>query len=384
MIKPSNRLDQVKEYYFSAKLKEVKQLIATGKPIIQMGIGSPDLPPHPDIIKALQQTSQEDNAHAYQPYHGSEGLRSAMADHYQEYYGITLSTSEILPLMGSKEGIMHISMAFLNPGDQVLVPDPGYPTYAAVARLVQADPIPYPLAGSNHWHPDFNALEAMDLTKVKIMWTNYPHMPTGAMGSKDLFGKLVAFGRRNGILIIHDNPYSLILNQNPESILAIDGAKDVALELNSLSKSYNIPGWRVGMVVGSEVLLQSILQVKSNMDSGMFLGVQAGAIAALSLDKEWLANLNRTYAARRELMWTLVETLGLTCDKSSAGMFVWARLPDNTDAISYADSLLYEKHIFITPGSVFGSVGLHYVRFSLCVKEELIHEAINRIKNINQ
>ena len=381
MIRPSKRLDQVKEYYFSAKLKEVKQLISEGKPIIQMGIGSPDLPPHPDIIKALQRTSQADHAHAYQPYHGSAELREAMADHYLEHYAVKLSPLEILPLMGSKEGIMHISMAFLNQGDQVLVPDPGYPTYAAVAKLVQAEPISYNLEESNDWFPDFTALEAMDLSKVKIMWTNYPHMPTGALGSKDLFSNLVAFGKKHDILIVHDNPYSLILNHQPISIFAIEGAKEVALELNSLSKSYNIPGWRVGMVTGREDFLKSILQVKSNMDSGMFLGVQAGAIAALKLKKDWLEDLNRTYTTRRKLIWQLVETLGLTCAKDTAGMFVWAKLPDTMDSITYADYLLYDKEIFITPGSIFGSKGQQYIRFSLCVKEALIHEAIKRINN---
>jgi len=379
MIRPSSRLDQVKEYYFSAKLKEVKQLIAEGKPIIQMGIGSPDLPPHPDIIKALQQTAEKDQAHSYQPYHGSAELRDAMTRFYQHHYAVTLAPEEVLPLMGSKEGIMHISMAFLNHGDQVLVPDPGYPTYAAVAKLVQAEPIPYTLDEANNWQPDFKSLEAMDLSKVKIMWTNYPHMPTGAMGNKELFIKLIAFGKKHDILIVHDNPYSLILNEYPESILSIEGSKEVALELNSLSKSYNIPGWRVGMVVGSEPFLKSILQVKSNMDSGMFLGVQAGAIAAMGLPKEWLNDLNQTYTARRQLIWQLADALGLSYAKNSAGMFVWTKLPDQLNSNDYADYLLYEKQIFITPGIVFGAMGDNYIRFSLCVKEDQIHEAIQRI-----
>ena len=381
MIRPSNRLDEVKEYYFSAKLKEVKQLIEEGKPIIQMGIGSPDLPPHPDIIKALQQTAEKEQAHSYQPYHGSAELREAMARYYLLHYSVTLTPSEILPLMGSKEGIMHISMAFLDQGDQVLVPDPGYPTYAAVAKLVQADPIPYPLDEANNWQPDFEALETMDLSQVKIMWTNYPHMPTGAKGHKDLYRNIIAFGKKHGILIVHDNPYSLILNEKPESILAVKGAKETALELNSLSKTFNIPGWRVGMVAGSEPFLKAILQVKSNMDSGMFLGIQAGAIAALGLTKDWLDDLNQTYSRRRELIWHLADTLGLTYDKNSAGMFVWAKLPGPVQANAYADYLLYDKQIFITPGSVFGAMGNNYIRFSLCVPEDIINEAIERIKS---
>ncbi|KEO74995.1 pyridoxal phosphate-dependent aminotransferase [Anditalea andensis] len=381
MIKPSHRLDQVKEYYFSAKLKEVKQLIAEGQPIIPMGIGSPDLPPHPAIIKALQLAAANENAHGYQPYQGSPELRLAMAKFYAEHYGVNLGPSEILPLMGSKEGIMHISMAFLNPGDQVLVPDPGYPTYAAVAHLVHADPVPYKLMEENNWQPDFNSLEALDLSKIKIMWTNYPHMPTGAKAGQNLFQNLVNFGQKHGILIVHDNPYSFILNDKPESILAIQGAQKVALELNSLSKTFNIPGWRVGMVAGSKENLNTILQVKSNMDSGMFSGIQAGAIAALELSNSWLEETNQHYATRRTLIWQLVDTLGLTCEKNAAGMFVWAKLPGNTDAYKYADWLLYDKKIFITPGSIFGPMGENYIRFSLCIEENQILEAIKRVKS---
>ncbi|HSJ69314.1 MAG TPA: aminotransferase class I/II-fold pyridoxal phosphate-dependent enzyme [Anditalea sp.] len=380
MIKPAKRLDHVKEYYFSAKLKEVKQMIADGKPIIQMGIGSPDLPPHPDIINALQQTAGEENSHGYQPYQGSPLLRLAMSKFYADHYNVSLNQTEILPLMGSKEGIMHISMAFLNPGDQVLIPDPGYPTYAAVAHLVQADPIPYRLDESNNWQPNFQALEAMDLSKVKIMWTNYPHMPTGALADDELFEKLIDFGQKHGILIVHDNPYSFILNEKPKSIFAIDGAKAVAIELNSLSKTFNIPGWRVGMVVGNEKYLESIVQVKSNMDSGMFLGIQAGAIAALKLGPEWMHQLNNQYSVRRSLIWQLIETLGLTYQRDTAGMFVWAKLPADKESGAYADWLLYEKQIFVTPGIVFGSMGKNYIRFSLCVPENHIYEAIQRLK----
>ena len=380
MIKPSQRLNMVKEYYFSAKLKEVKEMIENGLPIIQMGIGSPDLPPHPDIILALQHTANAENAHSYQPYHGSPQLRTAMAKFYEDNYKVSLNPLEVLPLMGSKEGIMHISMAFLNAGDHVLVPDPGYPTYGAVANLVQAKPIPYSLTEANNWLPDFKALEALDLSKVKIMWTNYPHMPTGALPNKDLFKKLVDFGHKHEILIVHDNPYSFILNDNPQSILTIKDSKQVALELNSLSKTYNIPGWRVGMVVGDEANLKSILQVKSNMDSGMFLGIQAGAIAAIGLGRKWFTDLNEQYAARRELIWQLINVLGLTCEKNTAGMFVWAKLPQTTEANAYADWLLYEKQIFITPGSVFGKNGKNYIRFSLCVPETQIYKAIQRVK----
>lgn len=380
MIKPAKRLDHVKEYYFSAKLKEVKQMIADGKPIIQMGIGSPDLPPHPDIINALQQTAREENSHGYQPYQGSTLLRLAMSKFYADHYNVSLNQTEILPLMGSKEGIMHISLAFLNPGDQVLIPDPGYPTYAAVAHLVQADPIPYRLDESYNWQPNFQALEAMDLSKVKIMWTNYPHMPTGALADDELFEKLIDFGQKHGILIVHDNPYSFILNEKPKSIFAIEGAKTVALELNSLSKTFNIPGWRVGMVVGNEKYLESIVQVKSNMDSGMFLGIQAGAIAALKLGPEWMHHLNNQYSVRRSLIWQLIETLGLTYQRDTAGMFVWAKLPADKESGAYADWLLYEKQIFVTPGIVFGSMGKNYIRFSLCVPENHIYEAIQRLK----
>ena len=380
MIKFSDRLEQVKEYYFSAKLKQVKQMIAEGQPIIQMGIGSPDLPPHPDVVRALQDTSAMENAHGYQPYQGSPELKTGLIQFYRHHYKVNLSPTEILPLMGSKEGIMHLSMAFLNTGDKVLIPDPGYPTYAAVTKLVQAEPIYYSLQEENNWQPDFDALEKSDLSKVKIMWTNYPHMPTGAIAGRELFQKLVDFGRKHQILIVHDNPYSFILNPEPESILAVEGAMDVALELNSLSKTYNIPGWRVGMVAGHATYINAIMQVKSNMASGMYLGIQQGAVVALNLGKDWFEALEATYTARRALIWKLADTLGLTYRKNTAGMFVWAKLPEGISSTKYADWLLYEKQIFITPGIIFGDKGENYIRFSLCIPENLIHEAIQRVK----
>ncbi|WP_143960044.1 pyridoxal phosphate-dependent aminotransferase [Litoribacter populi] len=380
MIGFSKRLQDVQEYYFSSKLKEVKQLIAEGQPIIEMGIGSPDLPPHPNIIQALKDSAGEKNAHGYQRYQGTPELRTAFAEFYQRHFGVHLSPEEILPLMGSKEGILHISMAFLDEGDQVLIPNPGYPTYSSVSKLMKADPFNYELSAENNWQPDFDALGKQDLSKVKIMWVNYPHMPTGALASEDLFEKLVAFGQKHEILIVHDNPYSFILNPEPKSILSVEGAKEIALELNSLSKTFNIPGWRVGMVAGKKEFLQAILQVKSNMDSGMFLGIQKGAVAALNLGEEWFDEQNKQYEARRALVWKLAERLNLSYEKDTAGMFVWAwaRVPQGTDALELTDWLLKEKQIFVAPGSIFGSGGKEYIRFSLCTPEDQILEAIRR------
>lgn len=376
----SKRLEEVQEYYFSKKLKEVQQLREAGKPIINMGIGSPDLPPHPEVIAALQETAGEPSAHGYQSYQGSPKLRTAISRFYRDAYGVTLNAdTEILPLMGSKEGIMHISMAFLDEGDEVLIPNPGYPTYTSVTRLLKAKPVFYDLQENEQWEPDWEALEQMDLSKVKMMWANYPHMPTGAMGSKALFVKLLKFVKRNDLLLVNDNPYSFILNPEPISILASPEAKDHALELNSLSKTFNIPGWRVGMLVGRADYLQAVLRVKSNMDSGMFLGIQEGAIAAFALDRTWTEGINRIYARRKELVLELAGRLGLRYGKESSGMFVWSKVPEGRDPLELVDQLLYEKHIFVTPGIIFGSRGQQYIRFSLCVKEELINEALKRI-----
>lgn len=380
MIATAKRLNTVEEYYFSKKLREVRQLISEGKPIINMGIGSPDLAPDKTVIEAIQKAMFDDKAHEYQSYQGLPELRKGMADFYKNQFGVALDfNSEVLPLMGSKEGIMHISLAFLNEGDEVLIPNPGYPTYASVTELVQAKAVYYDLSDATNWQPDFEALEKTDLSKVKLMWVSYPHMPTGKNGNLELFEKLIAFGKKHGILIVNDNPYSFVLNDNPISILQIDGAKDIALELNSLSKTYNMAGWRVGMVLGNPTLIDAVLKVKSNMDSGMFYGIQKGAIEALKLGKEWFEKQNEIYTKRRKLIFKLTEKLGCTFDKNSVGLFVWAKLPEGIiSAEAFIDNLLLEKHLFLTPGTIFGSNGEGYIRFSLCVTEEKIQEAINR------
>lgn len=380
MITTAQRLQTVQEYYFSRKLREVNQLISEGKPVINMGIGSPDAAPHPTVITAIQSSLFDAKAHEYQSYQGLPEMRKGFADFYKNQFNVSLDfNSEILPLMGSKEGIMHISLAFLNEGDEVLIPNPGYPTYASVTELVQAQPIYYDLKEINNWQPDFEQLEQLDLSKVKLMWVGYPHMPTGANATFDLYEQLIAFGRKYNILIVNDNPYSFVLNDNPLSILQVDGAKDIALELNSLSKTFNMAGWRVGMVCGKKELIDSVLKVKSNMDSGMFYGIQKGAIAALKLSKEWFESQNEMYTKRRNLMFQLAEKLGCTYDEKSVGLFVWAKLPSGISSEQFIDELLYEKHLFLTPGTIFGSNGEGYIRFSLCVKEEKIKEAIKRI-----
>ena len=376
----AERLKTVEEYYFSHKLREVRGLQMQGKPIINLGIGSPDLQPDASVIAAIQLAVTEPNAHQYQSYQGLPELRQGIAGFYKNNYNVELDfNSEILPLMGSKEGIMHISMAFLNEGDAVLIPNPGYPTYSSVTNLVGATPIYYGLIGENNWEPDFDALEKLDLSKVKIMWVSYPHMPTGAAGSLALFEKLVAFARKHSILIVNDNPYSFVLNNNPISILQVENAKDVALELNSLSKTYNMAGWRVGMVSGKKDFIDAVLKVKSNMDSGMFYGIQKGAIEALKLDKSWFDQQNKIYEGRRKLTFALAKKLNCTFDENSVGLFVWAKLPANiASAEDFIDEILYNKDIFITPGTIFGSNGSGYIRFSLCVPEEIVQEAIDR------
>ncbi|GAB3646739.1 aminotransferase class I/II-fold pyridoxal phosphate-dependent enzyme [Echinicola sediminis] len=382
MIKPADRLTNVKEYYFSKKLREVAKLKNEGHPIINMGIGSPDLPPHQQVIDALNSTSQREDAHGYQSYQGIPALREAIANFYQKYYQATLAPAdEILPMMGSKEAIMHISLAYLNPGDKVLIPNPGYPTYTSVTELVGAKAVYYDLKEENGWLPDHEQLETLSQEGIKLMWINYPHMPTGANATKEALQKLVEFGKKHNILLVNDNPYSFILTKEYLSILSIEGAKDIALELNSLSKTFNMPGWRVGMLCGKSDYVKEVLKVKSNMDSGMFLGIQEGAIAALKLEKSWFENMNEVYQIRRELIWKLAERLGATCDKNSSGMFVWAKLPEKTDPLALVDKLLYENHIFITPGDIFGSNGHGYIRFSLCVAKETIQEAFDRINS---
>lgn len=383
MIATAKRLNTVEEYYFSKKLREVRQLASEGKPIINMGIGSPDLAPDQNVIEAIQRSMFDDKAHEYQSYQGLPELRKGMSDFYQKQFDVSLDfNSEILPLMGSKEGIMHISLAFLNEGDEVLIPNPGYPTYASVTELIQAKPIYYDLTDETNWQPDFEALEQLDLSRVKLMWVSYPHMPTGKNGNLELFQKLIDFGKKHKILIVNDNPYSFVLNGNPISIFQAEGAKEVALELNSLSKTYNMAGWRVGMVLGNPTLIDAVLKVKSNMDSGMFYGIQKGAIEALKLGKDWFYRQNEIYTQRRNLIFELAEQLNCIYNKESVGLFVWAKLPSGIEsAEKFIDALLLEKHIFITPGTIFGSNGKGYIRFSLCVSEEKIQEAIERITN---
>ncbi|TNJ46185.1 aminotransferase class I/II-fold pyridoxal phosphate-dependent enzyme [Tamlana fucoidanivorans] len=381
MIEVADRLQTVEEYYFSKKLREVGMLIASGKPIISLGIGSPDLQPPAKVLEAVNYSLKDANAHKYQSYQGLPELRSAISEFYKMHFSVSLSpSSEILPLMGSKEGIMHISMAYLNEGDEVLIPNPGYPTYQSVTKLVGAKGVSYNLDAGNNWQPDFKALEQQDLSKVKLMWVNYPHMPTGAQPDKYVFENLVAFGKKHNILIVNDNPYSFILNDNPRSILSVPGAKEVCLELNSLSKTFNMAGWRVGMVVGAPEYISNILKVKSNFDSGMFYGIQKGAIEALKCSNMWFATLNNVYQERRKLVWQLADALNCTYDENATGMFIWAKLPDHVKSEEFIDKVLKENHIFITPGTVFGSQGEGYVRFSLCASNEAIEEAVARVQ----
>ncbi|ULC59264.1 aminotransferase class I/II-fold pyridoxal phosphate-dependent enzyme [Flaviramulus sp. BrNp1-15] len=381
MIEVAKRLHTVEEYYFSKKLREVNLMIANGKPVINLGIGSPDLQPPQKVVDAITESLLHPNAHKYQSYQGLPELRDAISRFYKEHYSVNLSSlTEVLPLMGSKEGIMHISMTYLNEGDEVLIPNPGYPTYQSVTKLVGAKGVLYELDETNNWLPDFKALEQLDLSKVKLMWVNYPHMPTGAKPTKHLFEELVAFGKKHNILIVNDNPYSFILNDNPKSILSVDGAKEVCLELNSLSKTFNMAGWRVGMVVGSSTHINNILKVKSNMDSGMFYGIQKGAIEALKCSKMWFATLNNVYQKRRNLVWQLAEALNCTYDKNASGLFVWAKLPAYLKSEEFIDIILKENHVFITPGTIFGNKGEGYIRFSLCASTEDLEEAIARVK----
>lgn len=380
MIEPADRLNIVEEYYFSKKLREIRELELQGKPIINMGIGSPDLQPPSQVVEVLKNSLKDEKAHQYQSYKGLPELRKAMTNFYKEQYYVRLnSETEVLPLMGSKEGIMHISMAFLNPGDEVLIPNPGYPTYASVTNLVGAKPVFYNLNEENKWLPDLFEIEKQDLSKVKLMWISYPHMPTGAKATKKVFEDIIDFAKRHKILVVNDNPYSFILNGYPLSFLNIPGSKEVGLELNSISKTFNMAGWRVGMVVGKKKYINYILKVKSNMDSGMFYGLQKGAIKALSSGTIWYSSLTSIYRKRRELVWELAEILNCTYDRHAAGLFVWAKLPEgSSNSIEFVDLILKNRGVFITPGSIFGSQGEGYIRFSLCIDEEKILEAINR------
>lgn len=382
MIKQSERLNSVEEYYFSKKLREVSNMIQSGESVINMAIGSPDLFPSIKVVDEIKNSLSDSFAHKYQSYQGLPELRDAIAKFYNKFFGVELNPSnEVLPLMGSKEGIMHISLAFLNPGDEVLIPNPGYPTYLSVTKLVEANPVFYNLSEENGWFPNLSELENKDLSKVKLMWINYPHMPTGASANFDQFEKLLEFAKTNNILLINDNPYSFILNDEYLSLLKVKGYKDFVLELNSLSKSFNMSGWRVGMLVGSSDNITKVLKVKSNMDSGMFYGIQKGAIAALNLDKSWFEDLNKVYLKRRKLIWNIADKLNCSYDKNSKGLFVWAKLPNHIKSSEqYIDTLLKEKKIFIAPGTIFGSNGEGYIRFSLCIDEVKIDEALKRIE----
>lgn len=389
MIRPAKRVESVEEYYFSVKLKEIAQMNANGEDVINLGIGSPDLPPAETVINTLSRNAALPGSHGYQPYVGIIELRKAFSEWYKKWYGVELDpANEILPLIGSKEGIMHISMAFLNEGDGVLVPNPGYPTYSSVSKLVGAKIYTYTLSEENSWYPDFDALEAADaageisLANTKLMWCNYPNMPTGANGSMELFEKLVAFGKRHNIVICHDNPYSFILNDKPLSILSVEGAKDICIELNSLSKSSNMPGWRIGMVGTNSTFLQWILRVKSNMDSGMFRPMQLAAVEALSATKEWYDNMNGVYSGRRELAFAIMKEIGADARKDQVGMFLWGKVDGCAKEI--CDEVLYGAKVFVTPGFIFGSQGERYVRISLCCKEERLKEALERIRAVKR
>ena len=395
IIKPARRTESVQEYYFSRKLKEIAQMNAARKaagevPVINLGIGSPDGMPPMDAVEALCEGAVQAGNHAYQSYVGLPELRMAFAHWYRRWYGVELdASSEIQPLVGSKEGILLISLAFLDKGDKVLVPDPGYPTYSSASRLAEAEILTYDLKEDNGWKPDFEALEKMDLSGVKIMWTNYPNMPTGASATEELYAELVAFGRRHGILICNDNPYSFILNDNPMSILSQPGAKDCCLELNSLSKAHNMAGWRIGMVAADAEVISQILKVKSQMDSGMFKPLQLAAVKALEQGSDWFAELNDEYRRRRVLAGEIFDMLGVTYDHSSAGMFLWGRVPQNVqddNGVSagqvLSDRILYEAGVFITPGFIFGKRGENYIRISLCAKPDTLREATERIRRI--
>ena len=384
-ITPADRVGSIQEYYFSKKLKEVAEMNAQGKNVISLGIGSPDLPPSDETIETLCTHAHQANEHGYQPHVGIPELRQGFADWYKKWYGVELDPkSEIQPLIGSKEGILHISLAFLNPGDGVLIPNPGYPTYSSVSKLVGAKLIYYDLLEDKGWQPDFDALEQMDLSGVKMMWTNYPNMPTGGNATPELYERIVDFGRRHGILICNDNPYSFILNEHPLSILAVPGAKEICIELNSMSKAHNMPGWRMAMLASNAQFVQWVLKVNSNIESGQFKPMQYAAAKALQADKSWYDGMNRVYRSRRDLAGQIMEALGCTYDEQQVGMFLWGRIPDSAEsAEAIANKVLYEARVFLTPGFIFGSRGERYIRISLCCKNEALQEALNRVKSLN-
>ena len=381
-IKPADRVASVKEYYFSRKLREVAEMNAKGLDIISLGIGGPDRMPDKDVIDTLASEAAKEGNHSYQPYVGIPALRQAFADWYKKWYGVELDpVSEIQPLIGSKEGILHISLAFLNPGDGVLVPNPGYPTYTSVSNLAQAQIFTYDLTEENGWKPDFDSLEKLPLEKIKLMWVNYPHMPTGTPADDELYARIIEFGRKHNIVIAHDNPYSFILNPNPKSILSVPGAKEIAVELNSLSKSHNMAGWRVAMLASNPQFVNWILKVKSNIDSGMFKPVMLAAVKALQCDSNWYDELNSVYTARRKVAEEIATALGCTFDPDQKGLFLWAKVPENCPSgETLADDTLYKARVFITPGFIFGSNGEKYIRISLCATEENMRKALNRLK----
>ena len=381
-IEPARRVATVKEYYFSKKLREVAQLNAQGRDIISLGIGGPDRPPHPEVVATLCTEASKPDAHGYQPYVGLPALRRAYADWYKKFYNVTLDPErEIQPLIGSKEGILHTTLTFVNPGDGVLVPNPGYPTYTSVSRLAEAEIFTYDLREDTGWQPDFDALEQLPLERIKLMWVNYPHMPTGRCASLELFERLVDFGKRHGIVIVNDNPYSFILNDKPLSIFNVEGAKDIAIEMNSLSKSHNMPGWRMAMVAAKPQFIEWILKVKSNIDSGQFKPMMLAAARALQCDADWYGEINAVYAERRQIAEQIMNVLGCHFDPAQRGLFLWGRIPDSyTGSEQLADRLLYDARVFVTPGFIFGSNGNRYIRISLCATKEKMTEALNRIK----
>lgn len=394
MIQTSKRLEGIGEYYFSQKLAEIAEMNKQGTAVINLGIGSPDLPPHPEVIQVLQEEAAKPNAHGYQSYKGSEVLRKAAAEWYKRWYKVDLNpATEILPLIGSKEGIMHICMTYLNEGDIALIPNPGYPTYSSAVKLAGGKAVAYDLKEENNWLIDFVELEKIieatyksadkgEAGSVKLMWVNYPQMPTGQLPSREFFEQLVAFGKKHNLLICHDNPYSFILNEQPMSLLGIEGAKDVVLELNSLSKSQNMAGWRIGVLCGAKERINEVLVFKSNMDSGMFLPLQLAAAKALSLDQQWYDGVNAVYRKRRVKAYELLDLLNCTYSPEQVGMFVWAKIPaDCKNGFQLSDDILYKTRVFITPGGIFGSAGEGYIRVSLCSPEERFEEAIQRIKN---
>ena len=380
MIKHSVRLDSISEYYFSKKLREVRSLIDKGKDIINLGIGSPDLLPPKSSIKSMTNALNQENAHKYQSYNGIKKYRDEISNFYNSYFDVQLdSEHEIIPLIGSKEGIFHISMSFLEKNDKVLVPNPGYPTYSSISNLLGNEIIYYDLTEKNNWLPNIEELNNLDLSDVKIMWINYPHMPTGSNATISFFEELINFAKTNNILLINDNPYSFILNDNPISLMNVNGAMEVCIELNSLSKSFNMAGWRLGFAVGNKSFISNILKVKSNIDSGMFYPLQIGAISALNQSKDWFTSLNNIYSERRILVWDLADKLGCTYSKNTSGMFVWAKINQEINSIDYINNLLTKYGIFVAPGSIFGSNGEGYIRISLCSSKKNIIKAIERL-----